>query len=262
MPGLIVSCNNTPKTTTERYYPPKKAQQKSNTPQKKEQLWGHWVCSDFVELVKARKSVRNITNKPVFLEIVFSPSFGDSALLITGYNKILMPYTKKGSDSIIIKNTRTGTNTVLYTKSNLSSIEIKDHLVGDKSGTSHTWTFTKTSGIKKNKTTDLQQHINTGVLAGTYASGSNTEVEFTKKGSVTGWEGYTNYNICTGGDCFMLTNASLDIVTLKNSGKKEHFAFWRKSNDSLYFYKLEKINDDHFYNHQPENVVLALKKIK
>lgn len=260
--GLIVSCEDTAKSDEERYYPPEKSSQKKNIPKQKQQLWGHWVCVDFVELVKARQTVRSLTNRPVFLEIVFNPSYGDSALLVTGYNKMLAPYKRISKDSILIKNKRTNTNIMLFVSSGLQSLELKDSLVGEKAKSSHTWIFKKTSGIKKNKISDLSKHINNGILGGSYTNAANQTISFKKNGAINGWQNYSKYKVCTGGDCFMLTNSSLDIITLSHNGSEKNYAFWQKNNDSLYLYNLEKVNDDLFYNYQPKAVAFAFKKIK
>ena len=260
--GLIVSCEDKIKTDEERYYPPKKSTQKETKTVQKQQLWGHWVCVDYIELVKARKTIRSLTNRPVFLEVVFNPAYGDSALLVTGYNKILTPYKRIGTDSILIKNKRTQTNLVLFASNGLQSLELKDSLVGEKDKSLHSWVFKKTSGIKKQKKSDLSKHINNSILSGTYTNAANQTINFIENGTINGWKLFNKYEVCTGGDCFMLTHSSLDIITLRQKDIKKQYAFWQKSNDSLYLYHLEKINDDFFYNYQPKEVAFAFKKIK
>ncbi len=261
--GLIVSCEETTNTEQSRWYPPEKKVNEEKNKATPQTIWGHWVCSNFIDLVKVRRTVRGIRSRPMFLEIVFKPEFGDSALLITGYTNFLAPYTRQGEDSIILKNISAGKNLILFAKDGLQRLELPDSSQGkDAENKVYAWSFTKTSNIKKGKTKDVSKHINAGVISGTYSNATNNTVTFSNNGDISGWNGFSNYEICSGGDCFMLTRSPLDIITLTQAGKKQHYAFWIKSNDSLYFYNLTKKSNAKQYNYQPEDMAYAFKKVK
>ncbi len=261
--GLITSCEENTETDQARWYPPENAIKKEgDAVTKSQKLWGHWVCANFIDLVKIRRTIRGIRNRPMFLEIVFKPEFGDSVLLVTGYTNIFAPYTKKGKDSIIIKNISAGKNIVLVATEGLQRLELLDSVQGENNKNKvYAWSYTKTSGIKKNKKYDVYSHINASILSGTYRNNSAT-VSFTNTGEIRGWNGFENYKICSGGDCFMLTRSPIDIITFNKGNQKKSYALWLKSNDSLYFYNLIKKGNGKHYNYQPEGIAFAFKKLK
>lgn len=262
--GLIASCEETIKTDNARWYPPENATNTNDEGTAQTQkLWGHWVCANFIDLVKIRKTVRGIRNRPMFLEIVFKPEFGDSALLITGYTNFFVPFSRKSKDSIIIKNASAGKNIVLVATEGLQKLILLDSIQEEKNGTKvYSWSYTKTSTIKKNKKHDVHTHINAGILSGEYSNADNANVSFTKEGKINGWRGFKNYEICSGGNCFMLTMSPIDIITVNKGSEERNYAFWLKSNDSLYFYNLVKKGSGKHYNYQPEGVAYAFKKLK
>jgi hypothetical protein len=87
-----------------------------------------------------------------------------------------------------------------------------------------------------------------------------TEVAFNTNGTISGWEGYNQYEICTGGECFTYTRVPIDIITLSGDGGTKNFAFMLKGNDSLYLYHLNKDNRKEQYTYSPNGVAFAFKK--
>lgn len=259
--GLIVSCEENANNQQSRWYPPEEELEKNAVDAPAQTLWGHWVCSNYVDLVKARRTVRSINSRPMFLEVVFKPEFDDSVLLITGYTNFFAAYERVGKDSIIIKNIKAGDNLVLHAAENMTRLELLDSSQNNSETKVYAWSFTKmpknTVAKGGKKPTTLYTRINEGILSGTYLNGDKGKVTFYNTGQISGWEGINNYSICTGGDCFLLTRSPLDIITLNGD---KHYAFWIKSNDSLYLYNLEKKSSKPPYNYQPEGIAYAFKK--
>lgn len=257
--GFITACEENTTTEDARWYPPteKTGKKENETPQN---IYGHWVCDDFMNLVKARKTVRGIRHRPFFLEIVFDADFGDSALLITGYTDFMAPYTKMGQDSIVLKNIVLGKDLILFADEGMTHLELEDILLGEKADVqAHTWMFSKYPG--KQKKGILNSITNKELMAGNYRL-KEANISFSEEGTIGGLQNYTQYNVCNGGDCFSNTRTELDIIELQGNGKTERMAFLAKTNDSVYLYRLKPLVVKGNTYYVPDSVAYGLKKIR
>ncbi len=256
--GFITACEENTTTQEERWYPPAENMGKGINVAE-QTIYGHWVCDDFINLVKARKTVRGINYRPFFLEIIFNPDFGDSALLITGYADFMAAYTKIRQDSIVLKNIVLGKNIILFVDEGMTSLQLEDILPGEKADIqAHTWMFSKQRGTQKEAL--INTITNKVLMAGSYSLKENS-VTFLENGTVNGLQNYTQYNVCNGGSCFANTRTELDIIELKGGGKKERMAFLSKTNDSVYLYHLKPIVVKGNTYYVPDSVAYALKKV-
>lgn len=257
--GFITSCEENTTTQDARWYPPAEKMGK-NTEEVEQTIYGHWVCDDFINLIKVRKTVRGIHYRPFFLEIIFSPDFGDSALLVTGYADFMVGYTKIRQDSIVLENIAFGKNMVLFADEGMTHLQLEDILPGEKADIqAHTWMYSKQAGKQKDPL--LNTLTNKVLMAGGYTLKEH-RVTFSENGSVSGLANYTQYNVCNGGDCFANTRTDLDIIELEGNGKKERMAFLSKTNDSVYLYHLKSIEIKGNTYYVPDSVAYGLKKIK
>ncbi len=257
--GFITACEENTTNQDARWYPPAEKTGK-NTNNKPKNIYGHWVCDDFINLVKARKTVRGIRHRPFFLEIVFNPDFGDSALLVTGYTDFKAAYTKAGQDSIVLKNIVLGKDLILFVDEGMTRLQLEDVLVGEKADVqAHTWMFSKQQSAQKKGI--INSLTNKELMAGNYTLKEKT-VRFLENGSVSGLQNYTTYNVCNGGDCFGNTRTDLDIIELQGNGKNERMAFLSKTNDSVYLYMLKPLVVKNKTYYVPDSVAYGLKKIR
>lgn len=259
--GFITSCeeNNTPENA--RWYPPAETMEADGEAQNPENLYGNWVCDDFLSLVHARKTVRGIRHRPFFLEIVFKPEYGDSALLITGYSDFFARYTRIGADSVVIKNVNHGKDIVLYAGEGLRNLQLEDYLAGAEDDLqTHTWMFSKKNTQGKSLGA-LYALTNQEMLAGQYSQNGNTQIQFLANGKIEGWPSYSQYSVCNGGDCFANTRTDLDIIELQTAdGHKKRMGFMVSTTDTVYMYALKplKIKENTYY--VPDSVAHKLAR--
>ncbi|HYG14870.1 MAG TPA: hypothetical protein VEC12_03885 [Bacteroidia bacterium] len=225
-----------------RWYIPDSAA-KANAVTGKGDLYGHYVCRDFIELAGARKSVRQVRTRPIFLEIVFKPEYGDSVLLITGYENFFALWKQRTNDWIEIKNVLPNRDVLLFTHEGYREISLTDTLKGREGGRQvHNWVFTKTVNEYPakggNKPTMIYGWVNKEMIVGNYTLPGNPEnVIFEASGTITGWNAYNNYEICMGGSCFRLMDSPMDIITLSGNDSTDNYGLVIGP-DSLHFYTL------------------------
>jgi hypothetical protein len=266
--AAITSCEDT-NTTNPRWYVPEDKNQQETTAIDSAGLWGHWVCKDFVDLVGARRSVRFVHTRPLFIEIVFSPDYGDSALLITAYEDFFAPWEKNNANDILIKNVMPGKDIVLSPQKGTNSLMLTDTL--DKRGTQqiHNWTFEKAAENDiindGNFSTAIASQINHTIFEGDFlqAQGNGIPITFARNGTISGWPMYNKYKICLGGDCFRLTGPAVDIVKFIGSRDIDYFAFnTNAAADSLFLYKLIDGKPDKSYSYKTEELTYSLGKLR
>jgi hypothetical protein len=262
----VSSCEDKTATNPRWYVPDDKAQQ--GTTIDSAGLWGHWVCKDFVDLVGARQSVRFVHTRPLFIEIVFSPTYTDSVLLITAYSDFFALWEKNENNEILIKNVIPGKNIVLSTSKGTGNLMLTDTL--DKGGVQqiHNWTFEKANDDDVindgNYPTAIASHINHAIIEGDYlqAGGNGIPVTFGRNGTISGWPMYSKYRICLGGDCFRLTGPTVDIITFIGSRDVDYFAFSNNAAaDSLFLYRLEDGTPGKNYSYKTPKLTYSLGKL-
>lgn len=232
-------------------------------------LWGNWVCKDFIELATAKQSVWWVKNRPMFYEIVFKPEYGDSALLITGYEDFFVKWTKGADNEYLLKNILPDRDIVLQVPKGMKDLQLTDTLRKQGKEQIHNWTYGRAPEeymINNGRyTTAMAGYINNALIKGDYlpaGGGSGIPVTFEANGIINGWPLYERYRICMGGDCYRLTRNPFDVVQLIGSQKTDYYGMVSTANgDSLYLYRLEsegKEGGD--YSYKPQEP-LAFKKL-
>jgi len=116
------------------------------------------------------------------------------------------------------------------------------------SGSTQIDRFTLSRAKVKNGYSAFQTAINTSMMAGNFESAGKGTVpaRFAADGGMTGFKDFDRYELCTGGDCFVMDD--MDVITLRNSKKEEAekmFGFrFSSKKDSLFLYNLVNQNPE------------------
>lgn len=227
-------------------------------------IWGHWWCTDFLDMVSMRNSVRSVNTRPIFIEMVFKPEYKDSVLLVTGYENIVAHYEKIGSDSLALKGLLPGKILLILTMPGTNTLLVTDSAPGNTNEKPQAWTFTKAPDAitpeKNDGISVIYSVINKKLIAGEYkiADDPNSKIIFNENGKVSGWADYTNYSICKGGACFKNTPPLFDIIETTGSNRTDYYGFIMA--DSLLLYPLQQQKTNNEMEYKQNGQPLVLKK--
>lgn len=228
------------------------------------ELSGHWWCSDFLDMVSLRRSVRSVGTRPVFIEMVFKPEYKDSVLLITGYENIVAHYETIGKDSLALKDLLPGKILLIVPVPGTDELLVTDSAPGSPTEKPQAWTFTK---APDNVTPDkydgksvIYSAINKSLIAGEYTipNNPNSKISFNENGTVSGWDAYSRYSICKGGLCFQNTPAVFDIIEATGSNGTDYYG--GILGDSLLLYPLQQQNTNKGMVYKQTGQPLVFKK--
>lgn len=189
------------------------------------QLDGHWICQDYLKLAHEGSRFEKI-NKPPFFELFFD-SKKNTAIFSNGFET--GPVSLQKNDQFI------------YDASS------KTLLVSDQNN-HKTWHF-----IKSDK--EFSEALNHDTIAGNYVVKDGIhKVTFSDDGKVSGFKGFTEYQICYAGDCMVQNGSMKNMLILSNGHEQRMVLGWQlESQRILVLYQLKNVaekGDMPFYKEQ------------
>ncbi len=203
-------------------------------------LQGFWVPIDFCTRAYKEGSIlkaMNNSSKPYSYALAFDSSNPDSVTCFNGTEtwKLHVKYRK---DTLELEKAHGDLSVYLV-------YDPKDNkdltMFNGTSGKTEMNRFILSKAQVMNGYTAFQVALNNSMLFGSFeALGKGTDpVRFIPNGSITGLKDYDRFELCTGGDCVLMTD--MDVITLGNSKKPDA--------DQMYGYRFSEKKDTFFvYN--------------
>ncbi len=210
-----------------------------NLPANPNNLGGQWIAMDFCARANQYGSVlqaENNAHRPYALAIEFIPAQPDSAICYDGSKTWKLP-VKITQDTIELQNAAPGKSVFLvYDSQGEQTITMFDNTSGQGGKMDK---FIKSKAGARDGYMAFITALNHNLFSGTFAlltKGSGEKVMFTPGGYIQGWKEFDRYQVCTGGDCFLMGN-EMDIVRLSHSkqeGSAKIYGFqYSAKNDTL-----------------------------
>ena len=201
-------------------------------------LAGQWIAMDFCARANQYGSVLQAetnAHRPYALAIDFNPAQPDSATCYSGSETWKLP-VKITQDTIELKSASQGKSIFLvYDSQGDQNITMFDNT----SGSGKMDKFVKSKANARDGYMAFITALNHNLFSGTFTplmKGPGEKVTFTPGGFIQGWKEFDRYQVCTGGDCFVMGN-EMDIVRLSHSkqeGSGQVFGFkYSGQNDTL-----------------------------
>lgn len=221
-------------------------------------LAGNWITKSYSDSMTDLRSIRKF--KEDALELVFRESSDSFFVMVVGLESYTLRYDSIGPRTIRVEkfNQDDYTDLSLNEDGSVLSYEYK------KFKTNHAFTWIPEMFVKEKMnngwTAGSTWFINHSLLAGEYEMLGGKEhqhLSINANGTIQGWM-FSNYAICTGGDCASMFGG--DLVTLTDStGSKD--LHWTFKGDTLELYKLKQVNaPDEFPELQPDGLFVKLLK--
>lgn len=200
---------------------------------------GNWVSKDYVENIEANHSPKAVNDESTYYitEFVVNNSrFGDSIIVYngqTGYS--VLPVTRSG-DTLQVKLNKDNLTDITY------DTEQQTLVFTDKT-LNRVFRFVRPDSSDIDLGYDIPIAFPTIVNNATFTgfwdffehNATQQVVEFTDKGTVKGWGEYTDYSVCTNGDCAV--NEDGDVVVMTNASVVHAYGF-RSKGDTLTVFDL------------------------
>ena len=206
-------------------------------------LDGHWLNQEYLEALEASHSPKNVADNYTFYatELIYDHSKGDSIMVFNGQAEYTSLPMKRHGDTLSLKLNQddqtdivysASTKTLMFTDKELN--RVFRFVRADSSLIDKSYTPKVAFPSAVNKATfegkwDIYEHLST------QKSG-----EFSKFGTIKGWDKYDNYTVCINGDC--VANEDGDVVFLGTKDKSNMYGF-RSKGDSITIFELNQIND-------------------
>lgn len=210
-------------------------------------LSGYWVSVDFCSRAgKAGSILKTINgrNKPYAYALTFDGGNPDSVTCYNGFETWKMHVTYR-KDTLEIKNAK-GDRSIYLVYDPATNKDLT--LFDGTSGSTQIDRFTLSKAKVKNGYSAFRTAINSSMMAGNFESTGKGAgpVRFGAEGNMTGYKDYDRYELCAGGDCFVLKD--MDVISLRNSKKEDAeqmFGFrFSSKKDSLFLYNLINQNPE------------------
>jgi len=203
-------------------------------------LDGNWVALDFCSRAGQYGSVlqaESNTHRPYAFALSFSPDQPDSVQCYNGFETWKLPIkitqdtveiqgASQGKSIFLIYDGQTNKNFTMFNGTSGQGTEMDKFLKSSVSNRNGYEAFTMA----------LNHHLFRGAFSPIAAKGATSKVALYPEGVIKGWPEYDHYEVCTGGDCFVM-GPELDIITLRNStkaGSEKMFGFkYSAKNDTL-----------------------------
>ena len=211
-------------------------------------LDGHWLNQEYLEALEASHSPKNIADNYTFYatELIYDHIKGDSIMVFNGQSEFASLPMKRHGDTLSLKLNQddqtdivysASTKTLIFTDKKLNRIfrfVRADSSLIDKSFTPKVAFPSAINKILFEAKWDIYEHLST------QKSG-----EFSRFGTIKGWDKYDNYTVCVNGDC--VANEDGDLIFLGKKDKSDMYGFSSKG-DSITIFELDQIND---YDEKP-----------
>ncbi len=233
---LLVACKQDPTANTATATP------LSDTPNS---LGGAWIAIDFCSRVEQYGSVLQAefnTYRPYAFAMVFNSAKMDSVHCFNGFEDWKVPI-KINQDTVELVGASQGKSIFLiYDSQSKKYFSMYDGT--NKAGTQID-RFLKSTVPSEDGHLAFSMSLNHHLLRGSFSpiavKGTDPKVLFLPEGFVKGWPQYDTYQVCVGGDCFVMGN-EMDIITLsdsKKAGSEKMFAFkYSNQNDTLSIFNI------------------------
>ena len=202
-------------------------------------LSGQWIAMDFCARAAQYGSVlqaENNAHRPYAFAVVFNPAQPDSALCYNA-SKSWKLAVKINQDTVELQNAAPGKSIFLV----YDSQGDKNMTMFDGTGASGSQMdkFIKSNANAKDGYLAFVTALNHNLFSGTFSSLTKEPAEkvmFTPGGFIQGWKQFDRYQVCTGGDCWVMGN-EMDVLKLSHSkqeGSGQIFGFkYSAQNDTL-----------------------------
>jgi hypothetical protein len=214
--------------------------EQGNTPTN---LDGHWLNQEYLEALEASHSPINVAKNYTFYvtELIYDHTKGDSLLVFNGQAEFANLPMKRHGDTLSLKLNQDAETNIIYS-ANTKTLVFADKELNrvfrfvradsnliDKSFTPKVAFPSAVNKILFEGNWDIFEHLSTQKSA-----------NFSRFGTINGWDKYDNYTVCVNGDC--VSNEDGDVIFLGNKEKSDAYGF-RSKGDSITIFELKQIND-------------------
>lgn len=207
-------------------------------------LDGHWLNQEYLEALEASHSPKNVADNYTFYatELIYDHTKGDSIMVFNGQAEFATLPMKRHGDTLSLKLNQDAITNIIYSAST-KTLTFTDKELNrvfrfvraDSSLIDKSFTPKVAFPSAVNKATfegkwDIYEHLST-----------KKSGEFSRFGSIKGWDKYDNYTVCVNGDC--VANENGDVIFLGTKDKSDMYGF-RSKGDSITIFELKQINDE------------------
>lgn len=207
-------------------------------------LDGHWLNQEYLEALEASHSPRSVAENYTFYvtELIYDHTNGDSIMVFNGQTEFSNLPMKRHGDTLTLKLNQDSKTDIVY------SANTKTLTFTDKS-LNRVFRFVRadSSLIDKSFTPKVAfpSAVNKRIFEGKWDIYEHLSTkksgEFSRFGTINGWDKYDNYTICVNGDCE--ANEDGDVIFLGTKDKSDMYGF-RSKGDSITIFELKQINDE------------------
>lgn len=231
----LIACKNEPSANAKSEAPIVHADIK--------QLNGHWIAADFCARANQYGSVLGAMNNahiPYAFTFTFDAEHPDSVTCFNTAESWKLPLSIR-LDTIELKEARPGKSLFFMYEPRTKELM----LIDGTSGAVQTDRFIKSSAQLPNGYRVFSMALNKHLFEGSFeciVPKLDKPVLFNPDASIVNFKDYDRYQVCTGGDCFIVRQP-MDIITMANTAKKDPpkmFGFkYSAKNDTLSIYNIK-----------------------
>ncbi|MFN3489289.1 MAG: hypothetical protein ACK4YV_09150 [Emticicia sp.] len=223
-------------------------------------LDGHWLNQEYLEALEASHSPKNVAENYTFYatELIYDQSKGDSIMVFNGQAEFANLPIKRHGDTLSLKLNQDAQTDIIYSASTKTLIftdkklnRVFRFVRADSSLIDKSFTPKVAFPSAVNKATfegkwDIYEHLST-----------KKSGDFSRFGTIKGWDKYDSYTVCVNGDC--VANEDGDVIFLGTKDTSDAYGF-RSKGDSITIFELKQINDEDekpIYKHGMPLILLA-----
>jgi hypothetical protein len=200
---------------------------------------GNWVSKDYVENIKIKHSPKTINDESTYYVtefIIDNNRFGDSIVVYNGQTGYSVLPIKRSGDTLRLKLNKDDITKITYDAQ-------QQTLVFTDKALNRVFRFVRPDSSDIDLAYDIPIAFPTIVNNATFTgfwnffehNATQKVVEFTNKGKVKGWGEYTDFSVCTNGNCAL--NEGGDVVVMTNASVVHAYGF-RSKGDTLTVFDL------------------------